>query len=1132
MTPGRTRVADEEARPYIRLLGPPRIELPGRGQPVPLERMLAALFAFIAIDGPQPSERVADLLYEGAATQSRRGNLRQRRKDLRSALGRDFLIVGDTLSLAPDVVHDLTPFPPPAALEAPGRMPTLLEGCAYPDRPALDGWLSGKREWMAAAFRRMGDDLVLRLQAEGRLDAAVERAEWMIASDPGAELGYLRLARLHRARGDLDRARDALRRGREMVARLYEAAPSQEFVDQETLLQPRPVVIHRTAADLPSAWLRHPAQVGRESELRAMRRAWRDGRILIVEGEPGIGKSALIDRLCREHRSAVRVAAVAGDAMRAHGLLRRLLLALGAGLLETLPGACRAELARILPQLGPEAQRPAYAPRLAEAVRQALAAAQAAGRTGLVLDDVQWADGASLEVLMQAAEWAEPKDFLWCFACRIAQAPQAFSGWPLRQEPSRSVVVTLRPLPLEAVAALLAKFGFEGERSRRAWAKALVDKGLGNPLHLRQLLDAIEDRDGPQALRAADPTPSAWPAPEGQLALVQHQLRRLSESATRLAWVAALAESELSARLAGAVADLTAFALANAWRELESTNVLTTEGRFTHDLIRESVRASLPDMVASSLHARIAQHAGQQGTPPARVGFHWAKADRPDLAAAWYSRAADEAAAGNLLREELEWRSAASAQFAEMGRSDECFRVLCKGSNAAEAVLPQSEAMAWFESLAGLAREPEQVCIAQTLLTYAHQAMGDAVGALDAANRAQRMLAECSAARLASWADFQPIDVEIALASAMSLAGDPRGAIERLLACRHRLPRDEMSQRSAAFYSALAVGYSYAGELPRSAETFREVIRQWDELGDWVQSAAHSTNYSGALHRLGDMVEACRVGERAGVLLRRLGALSGNGVAHHHRSLGGIYRALGRYQESIAAFEKALDLFDAGRAASVAAVCSCQLAEGSIDLGDLDRAATLLQPEPPPEARAIWLICRARLAAAAGEDVSAVLASAAHLGSWVHFDYRLALSLMQKDLQTSEAAAREAMQLCAQAEEVGCTGIAQHARFVAVDLLRRSGNPSAAVEILDIALTDIDSRRPVFMYWGRVWLIAHEALREAGRAQESDRALSTGVQWVLETALANVPAPLRFAFVERNAINRSLLRLAGRSVTA
>ncbi|GGM71886.1 LuxR family transcriptional regulator [Longimycelium tulufanense] len=190
--------------------------------------------------------------------------------------------------------------------------------------------------------------------------------------------------------------------------------------------------------------------VGRETEIDALRDivdrvVLARGELLVIDGEPGVGKT----RLCHEAlalaaRRGFTVGAGAGRPPGPHAAYGVWLEALGP-LLRALPASDRARVVHGLPDLGrlfadldlpppPTArERGLERARLFEAVAKLLARLAARRPVALFLDDLHWADVASVELLGYVARGVPDTAVLLLSACR-----------PLGREP---VDAALRALP-------------------------------------------------------------------------------------------------------------------------------------------------------------------------------------------------------------------------------------------------------------------------------------------------------------------------------------------------------------------------------------------------------------------------------------------------------------------------------------------------------------------------------------------------------------------------------------------------------------------------------------------------------------------------------------------------------------
>ncbi|MFI6154050.1 ATP-binding protein [Kitasatospora sp. NPDC051170] len=217
---------------------------------------------------------------------------------------------------------------------------------------------------------------------------------------------------------------------------------------------------------------------GEQAAVESLLAAARDGRsgVLLLRGEPGIGKTALLDDAVARAGSAFRVIRATGVECEAElpfaGL--SMLLAPGLDRLPTLPGQQRRSLERAF---GLAEEESAPADRLLVGLATlGLLAELAADRPLLcVVDDLQWLDGASLDALLLAARRFQAEGVALLLAARPAFAERPY-GLPELTVSGLSDADATRLLAdrLSALGATAVSAGLLAEAS-------------GNPLALTEL---------------------------------------------------------------------------------------------------------------------------------------------------------------------------------------------------------------------------------------------------------------------------------------------------------------------------------------------------------------------------------------------------------------------------------------------------------------------------------------------------------------------------------------------------------------------------------------------------------------------------------------------------------------------
>ena len=333
--------------------------------------------------------------------------------------------------------------------------------------------------------------------------------------------------------------------------------------------------------------------VGRREELRqigGLLAAVKRGRscALVLVGEPGIGKSALLEETVRRARG-VRVVHASGVESESElpyaGLLT--LTRPVAGLVPSLPEPQAQALTAAL-ALG--SAPPADPLAVCAATLGLLAAAAEDEPVLAVVDDAQWLDAESAQAIGFAARRLGDERVAILLALREGE-DSAFSPAGLDQ-------LVVRGLALDEASELL------GGRIATSTARQLAELTIGNPLALLELAEDLSDAQS----AGLDPIAEPLPVGEALESAFGRRLNQLSESARAAVVVAAAAGSRDDiATLERAWSRLGAHSeeLADA----ERLRIISLEAgrlRFRHPLVRAVAygAASAPDRRAA--HAALA----------------------------------------------------------------------------------------------------------------------------------------------------------------------------------------------------------------------------------------------------------------------------------------------------------------------------------------------------------------------------------------------------------------------------------------------------------------------------------------------------------------------------------------------
>ncbi|MCX4640385.1 AAA family ATPase [Streptomyces platensis] len=238
----------------------------------------------------------------------------------------------------------------------------------------------------------------------------------------------------------------------------------------------------------------------------------------------------------------------------------------------------------------------------------------------LFLDDLQWADSASLLVVQRLLRSIHQLPLLLVGAYR--PLPQGeVDRLSLSLTLGTRTMLELTALSPPAVSALLAGLcgGAPGPRLRR-----MAEGAAGNPLYVMELAaalqreDAIDLHDGLAEVSVDCRAPSLNH-------LITHRLRYLREEVLQALRAASVLGASCTLTDLSAVLDRSAHELLSIVAEAETAGILRDAGDrlfFRHDLIRHALYDAVPGSARAMLHLRTAQALARAGAVPEQVAEH------------------------------------------------------------------------------------------------------------------------------------------------------------------------------------------------------------------------------------------------------------------------------------------------------------------------------------------------------------------------------------------------------------------------------------------------------------------------------------------------------------------------------
>ncbi len=668
----------------IQLFGAPQLVLDGQIVDSLRRKNRALIYYLAAQGGKSTREKLLSFFWPDHERSTAQPILRTMIHELRKCLGKAIEVDDHNIALAQetsiDVQHFSTALQSPLAdLEKVTETLSLykgdfLDGFSLSDSPQFDDWVNFERERYRLMAMHGFADLSHRHEAKRNYSAALESARHALAFNPFQEdvqRDVLRLLYLNGDRAGVIQQYEALRKlmDEELgvppmteTRALYDSIINDTFTLQlnETLSGSSPTNIFVENPLLPF--------LGRDSELETLKKELNAGKLILLEGDPGIGKTRLaFELIASETRGKTSALVLQGTAYELEqGLpyqpvvdaIRKWLAQLEAKALFAqldLEPVWQAELVRLLPELLtqfpdiPDPTQPADEARLWEALLQLFRVMSLHQQVWLFLDDLHWADAATVAWLGYMIRHIPSSSSLKILATSRpldAQTNLIKLLKALKRE-DRLAQIHLSVLSESVMQKMAAALSEEHNERFSQW---LIQNAEGNPFFVTELVryaygTGLLKEDGTVDLELFHSTPAIPPTIQN---LIESRLLHLTENARRILHIAAILGREFDVDLVRQVSAFSETETFDAIEELQTAHLINPlradKFTFDHSLTMEVALNDMSEARRRSLHRHVAEaleriHQNNLDPVSGVIARHFMDGNVPDQAKTYSFRA-------------------------------------------------------------------------------------------------------------------------------------------------------------------------------------------------------------------------------------------------------------------------------------------------------------------------------------------------------------------------------------------------------------------------------------------------------------------------------------------------------------
>lgn len=802
---------------------------------------------------------------------------------------------------------------------------SLVRGEFLSEEPYEEWAMEARERWRESQLA-LCSDLSECLALKGRYSEAIETCKRALALDGYREDLHRRLMLYHYCAGEQNLSLRAFRSYARMLKEELDAAPSADLQRLKAQVEARdvPGVDESRRYPKPRRPLRLPYSlsrthfVGRDGEYGLLAERLREisagnGSTIAVEGEGGIGKTRLAEEFLGYARSR-GVCVLRGRCYERElgPPLEPVMEALGQ--MEDLVGVVSEVSGRDGEDSGhPWTDKPHGAARVYHELTGKLIRESQSEGLILFIDDLQWADPATLDFLSYLAKRISDERVVLVLTYRREQAPE-LSGWFEKLAERRAVTtVSLDRLSLKDVNQILVRMSSRSFGDLSSLAEFVYRESEGNPFYvleyLRWLIESgaveIDARRRISGLKSEVLLDSALPS--GVRALIQARFGGLNEEARGLLEVAAVIGRSFDLGLLCSVAGCGEIEAFTTIKPLMSSGLIVETPQekkyhFSHDKLRQALYEDIDSLQRRMMHLRVAGTLEQEGCEPAELAHHYVRAEEWRPALENLVRAGRKAEGGHAWETALnDYKRALEVVEKVPGSGETKFDLLAARESLLEHMNRREERTATVQELFELANNlGDRARIAEVhirrigilMVTAPEEAAESGRAAVDIFRELNDMAGEARAHREMGYARWVNRDYAGALEANLQALW-----IHRNLSYR---------RAEAGDASNLAQVYRGMGDYDSALRWAEEAVQIDHEVGDTL-SESFKMNTVANIHReRGDLKAALSFHLKSVAMLTDLGIK--NLLATQHLNCGRLYLSLAAPKEALEHFRSAARL--------------------------------------------------------------------------------------------------------------------------------------------------------------------------------------------------------------------------------